>query len=140
MQRRMMVEVFPRNRYLGDSTEKLYYPRERQRLAKLFGMASRVDFHFRVYDRASGAEVTFQTSHGCFGDEMPAEAPRLFAIVMSGQTPALPYDGTSMANLPDDGTFHILPDMGLVDIVAKVSGGANTWVEFAGYATVTLQS
>lgn len=137
--KRVIVQTFVRNRYKGAAAAVIYYPRDREKLAKLLGGASKVTFHTRVYDRASGGVVDFECNHGCFGGEMPAEAPRLFTLTNGGQTPSLPYNATNMANLPDDGTFNALPAMGLMDVAAKVSGGANVWVEFEQWVTAEFQ-
>ena len=138
--RRTTVQLFPRNRYRGGANAIVYFVRDRQAVAKLLGSASTVTVHARVYDRASGGVVDFEISHGCFGNELPAESARLFLLALTGQTPALPYNATSMPNLPDDGTFQAAPSMGLVDVAAKVSGGANVWVEFEVWATLEFES
>ena len=133
---RTIVTIFPRNRYKGGATAIVYFARDRQKLAKLLGAASKVTFHGRLYDRASGAVVDFEATHGCLGDEMPAEGARAFVLPIANQTPSLPWNATSMPNLPDDGTFQASPVLGLVDVAAKVSGGANVWVEFELWATL----
>jgi hypothetical protein len=127
--------IFPRNRYKGAATAVNYFPRDRQKLAKLLGGATKVTSHVRVYDRSTNGVVDFEVDQGSFGEEMPAEAARLFTLTLQGQTPSLPYNSTNMANLPDDGTFYVQATMGLLDIVAKVSGGANTWVDFEMFVT-----
>ena len=134
MRSRVVVSLFPRNRYIGGATAKKYYPREREKLAKMLGGATKVSVHCRVYDRSgSGAVLDFEISQGAFGDELPSEAARLFTLTASGQTPTLPWNNTAMANLPDDGTFYVSPTLIMLDVAAVVSGGANVWVEFELY-------
>ena len=78
MKNRTLIQIFPRNRYLGAATPKRYYPRERERLAKLIGMATKASVHFRVYDRSTNGVLDFEISQGAFGDELPAESARAF--------------------------------------------------------------
>lgn len=138
---RTIVQVYNRNRYKGSATLVTYFPRERVKLGKLFGQAARVTFHTRVYDRATGGVVTFVAAQGSFGTEQPSEACRMFTLTNITMAPASspPYDVTTMPNLPDDGAFYITPEMGNVDVMVQVSGGANVWVEFETWATVEIE-
>jgi hypothetical protein len=101
---------------------------------------TRVVLHARVYARSANAAVDWSVTQGCFGTQLPAEQPRLFVLTLSAVTPTLPWNSTNMANLPDDGTLTVNPTMGLVDFQLKVSGGANTWVECAVWATLEFAS
>lgn len=135
MRSRTTVLLFPRNRYLGGTAAKAYLPRDREKIARMLGTATRVSVHARVYDRSgTGAILDFEVSQGAFADEMPAEGARMLTLTASGQTPSLPWNNTNMTAMPDDGTFYVSPTLMLVDIAAKVSGGAGVWVEFEVYA------
>lgn len=141
MKSRTVVQLFPRNRYLGGATAKTFFPRDREQMAKLLGGATKVSVHARVYDRSgSGAVLDFEVSQGAFGTEMPAEGARLLTLTASGQTPSLPWNNTNMASLPDDGTFYVSPTLTLLDLAAKVSGGSGVWVEFEAYAVAEYTS
>lgn len=134
MKTRTQVQLFPRNRYQGGTTAKSYFQHDRDKLAKLLGGATKVSVHFRVYDRASGGVLDVEVSQGAFGTELPAEAARLFTLTPLSQNPSLPWNNTNMPNMPDDGTWYVQGNLMLLDIVAKVSGGASVWVEFEGWA------
>lgn len=135
MKSRTSVQLFPRNRYLGGTTAKGYFPRNREKIAKLLGGATKVSVHVRVCDRSgTGAVLDFEVSQSAFSNEMPSEAARLLTLTAQGQTPSLPYNNTNMSAMPDDGTFYVVPNLIVLDIAAKISGGAAVWVEFEGYA------
>lgn len=135
MRARTTVQIFPRNRYLGGTTAKSYQPRDREKIARMLGTATRVSVHVRVYDRSSSSAILdFEVSQGAFGDEMPADGARVLNLTPAGQTPTLPWNNTAMGAMPDDGTWYVSPTLMLLDITAKVSGGAGVWVEFEGYA------
>lgn len=134
MSTRTQIQIFPRNRYLGGTTARKYYPREREKLARLLGGAVKVSVHFRVYDRATGAVLDFEVTQGAFGDELPAEAARSFTLTPLSQNPSLPWNSTNMPSTPDDGTWYVSPNLILLDIAALISGGAGVWVEFEGWA------
>lgn len=140
MKSRTQIELFPRNRYLGAATAKRYFPRERERIAKLLGRATKVSVHFRVYDRATGCVLDFEVTQGALGDELPAEAARSFTLTPLSQNPSLPWNATNMPNMPDDGTWYLSPNLMLLDICALVSGGANLWVEFEGWAVAEFDT
>ena len=134
---RMSFLLFPRNRYLGATTPRYYFPREREKLAKSLGKGVKVTAHARFYDRSSNAAIlNFEVTQGAMGDELPADAARLFTMTLSGQNPTLPWDITNMPAKPDDGTWYVVPTMMLLDIAAKISGGAGEWVEFEMYVVV----
>ena len=139
MQRKVIVNVFPRARYAALTTGRTHFPRERDKLRTLFGQATRVYFHGRVYSRDTGVEVDFDLTQGCMGDEAPADALTQITVTKSGASPNLPWDGTAMAAIPADGTFYADPGMGLVDVQAKCDG-ANGSIEFELWATAILYS
>lgn len=137
MRNRSSVQLFPRNRYLGGTTAKPYLPREREKVAKMLGTAAKVSLHARVYDRSGSAAILdFKVTQGALGDEMPAEGARLLTVTPASQTPSLPWNNTNMSSLPDDGTWYVTPTLMLLDITAKISGGAGVWVDFEAYAVV----
>lgn len=119
---------------MGATTARSYFPREREGMAKVLGKATKVSVHFRVYTRSTNGVLDFEITQGAFGDELPAEAPRTFTLTALSQNPTLAWNSTNMPNLPDDGTWYVQPNLMLLDIAAKVSGGANEWVEFEGWA------
>lgn len=134
---RLSFQVFPRNRYLGATTPRYYFPREREKLAKALGKAVKVTVHARVYDRSGAAAIlNFEVTQGGMGDELPADGARLLTLTLSGQNPTLPWDSTNMTSMPDDGTWYVVPTMMLLDIAAKVSGGTGVWVDFEMYVVV----
>lgn len=137
MQRKVIVNIFPRAAYASLASGRTHFPRELKRLRELFGQATRVYFHGRVYGRDTGVEVDFDVTQGCLGDEAPADALTQITVTKSGAAPTLPWDGTSMSALPADGSFYIEPGMGLVDVQAKCDG-ANGSIEFELWATVIL--
>lgn len=141
MRSRTSVLLFPRNRYMGGTTAKTYFPRDREKIARMLGTASRVSVHCRVYERSgSGAVLDFEVNQGALDDEMPAEGARQIVLTPAGQTPSLPWNNTNMSNMPDDGTWYVSPTLMLLDIVAKVSGGSGVWVEFELYAVAEYNS
>lgn len=136
MIKKVMGNLFPRGKYSGASTARVYLPKGRSELQKLFGGASRVYFHARVYDRSGTTpSLDFEVASGCFNGENPFEGLRVFTQTPTNQTPALPYATGSMGSLPDDGTFMVTPGMGLLDIGAKVSGTGSVWIEFEVWYT-----
>lgn len=132
MIKKVVGQLFPRTRYMGGSTAKVYFPKNRPESLKLLGGASKVYVHVRVYDRSStGAPVLdFDGAAGCFSGENPFEGLRSFTISAASATPTLPWNSTNMPTVPDDGTFTMTPTMGLLDVSAKVSGSAACWIEF----------
>lgn len=137
--RKMVIEVFPRARYAATTSGRTYTPRERAKLAKLMGEANEIWFHTRVYARDTGVSWDFDITHGCLGDQFPADGLRQFALTQSSTTPNLPYDGTNMATLPDDGVFYVQPRMGAVDTQGKAAG-ANGSIEVECWATLLFES
>lgn len=137
MQRKVIVNVFPRARYAASASGRTHFPRERDRLRELFGQATQIWFHGRVYSRDTGVSVDFDITQGCMGDEAPADALTQIAVSKSSTSPNLPWDGTSMSTVPADGSFYAEPGMGLVDIQAKCAGGTGS-IEFELWATVIL--
>ena len=129
--------IFPRNRYPGGTTAKYFYAKNRSELQVAFGGASKVYFHVRVYDRsASGTpSLDFESTAGCLNGENPAEALRAFTVASGSPTPTLPWNAANMTSVPDDGTFTLAPTMGMLDVLAKVSGSAACWVEFEAWYT-----
>lgn len=134
--RRLTFQLFPRNRYIGGATAKVYFPRDRVKLHKTLGGATRVSYHVRVYDRSStSAILDFEVSQGSIGDEAPSEGVRVLTLTNLGQSPTMPWNNTNMTSIPDDGTFYVSPTLASLDTAAKVSGGASEWVEFECWAT-----
>jgi hypothetical protein len=128
----LMGEFLPRNKYPGSTTVKSYFSKNRSELQKAFGGATTVLFHVRVYDRSSSGSpsLDFEVLSGCLRGENPADALRAFSQTPASQTPSLPFNNANMTSVPDDGTFTVTPGMGLMDVCAKVSGSAATWIEF----------
>lgn len=137
--KRVIVQLFPRSKYSSSAGGKTYFPRDRKKLLTLLGGATEVHVHTRVYARDTGVTLDLSFTHGSFGDEPPAEGARQFTLAVTGATPAMPYDGTSMPNLPDDGTFYVTPKMGMVDVQAKAAGGSGS-IEFESWATLYYAS
>lgn len=129
--------LFPRKRYTGGTTPTAYFPSDRQKLAKLLGGATAVRLHARVYDRSGtgNPSLDFGIYEGSFGDELPREALRQFAVTATGAVPALPWNAANMTSVPDDGRLNVAPLFGLLDIAAQVSGSAATWIEFEVWYT-----
>lgn len=132
MTRKVMGNLFPRKRYTGGTTPAVYFPSDRQKLARLLGGATAVHVHVRVYDRsgAGNPSLDFGIYEGCMGDEMPREGLRQFSVTATGAVPALPWNAANMTSVPDDGRFNAAPLFGLLDIAAQVTGSAATWMEF----------
>ncbi len=135
--KKVVGQLFPRNRYPGGTAAKFFFSKNRAELQKVLGGATKVIMHIRVYDRsAAGApQLEFDVSTGCFNGENPSEALRSFAVPLTAATPTLPWSTANMTTVPDDGTFTFTSTMGLVDVAAKVSGSANTWVDFEAWFT-----
>jgi hypothetical protein len=138
--RKVIIQVFPRQSRRADSNGRVYFPNEREEIAKLLGNAMRVVVQCRVYARSTSGAVTFNVYQGTFGEEMPDDSPRGFPLTLTDTIPTLPWNSTNMANLPDDGTFTFEPKMGLVDVAATVTGGDNEWVEFEMYASAEIDA
>lgn len=137
MVKKVVGQLYPRTRYLGGATAKLYYPKNRPESLKLLGGASKVYLHARVYDRSpAGTPVLdFDGAAGCFSGDNPFEGLRTFTISATSASPALPWNAANMPTMPDDGMFLMTPTMGLLDVAAKVSGSAACWVEFEVWFT-----
>lgn len=135
MTRKVIVCVFPRNRYPSSVNGRTMVPKEREKLKTAMGSANEVWIHTRVYARDTNVFLDFDLTHGSLSDENPAEGLRSFPLTRSATTPALPYDTTNMATLPDDGSFCVNPKMGLVDVQAKAYN-ANGTIEFEAWATL----
>lgn len=119
---------------MGATTARSYFPREREQVARMLGTATKVSVHFRMYNRSTSGVLDFEITQGALGNELPAESPRTFTLTALSQNPSLPWNSTNMPNMPDDGTWYVSPNLMMLDIAAKVSGGANEWVEFEGWA------
>lgn len=139
MTKKVIVNVYPRNKYPSSAGGKVYQPRDRKKLMSMIGGADKAYFQTRVYARDNSVTLDFDVLQGTMGDEPPAEGPRAFPLAKSGASPALPYDGTSMANLPDDGLFSVEPGAGLVDISAKAAGASGS-IEFETWVTLIYKS
>lgn len=137
--RKMIVCLFPRNKYPATVAGKLLSPRDKAKLQSLLGSADEVWVHTRVYARDANVFLDLTLFHGCLGDEPPGEGIRTFALTRSNATPTLPYDTTNMATLPDDGVFSVDPKMGLTDVEAKVYNAAGS-IEFESWATLIFNS
>lgn len=129
MIRRQLKLAFARKKFKGSSTGVTYLPENPKEFSELMGACNRATFHGRVYARDSGLSVDFTTVHGCFGDERPLEGNRAFTLTKSGASPALPWDGTSMTSLPDDGTFNVSPTMNRAECAMVVTGTGSAEVE-----------
>lgn len=132
--RRVRFLLFKRNKYVASASGKTYLPKDRLKAAEAMGAATSVTVHGRIYARDSGISVDFDAVQGCFGDELPLEGPRAFTLAKSGTSPALPWDGTSMATLPDDGSFAVSPTMSLAELQLKVTGTGSVELEMWGTA------
>ena len=140
MTKKLIVNIFPRNKYPASAGGKTYQPRDRKKLMSMIGGADQAYFQTRVYARDANVTLNFDVLQGSFGDEPPAEGPRPFALAKSNLLPnTLPWDSGNMANLPDDGMFSVNPGMGLTDFLA-VAGGATGSVEFETWATLIYKS
>lgn len=141
MTKRMLVLVFPRNKYRGTANGVPYLTRDRKKFSELAGNATLVTFQTRVYDRDTGVTLDFTAAHCGFSDELPLEGARLFSLARTvpASTPALPYDATSMTSLPDDGVFSVAPTMGRCEVKATV-GGATGAIEFEIWATLEFET
>jgi hypothetical protein len=133
-------QLFPRKKYVGGTTMRVYSVFERQTLVQLFGQGYRLHIHTRVYDRSGTGtpSVTYGFLHGCFEDEFPSDALRNFSLSPSVTTPNLPYDATTMTTLPDDGYVMVDLGMGKVDVGLQVSGSAACWVELESWYTLEM--
>ncbi len=138
MIRRVIVLLFPRYRYRASTTGAKYFMPDRPKLQKSMGGAVRIVTHTRVFDRSgSSVSLNFTPVQGSFGDEAPTDALNTFALATTAMLPDLPYNSTTMSSLPKDGTFTMLPTMGLVDMPAVVTADAATdWIEFAQWGTL----
>lgn len=141
MTKRMMMVVFPRNKYKSTVNGVPYLTRDRKKFAELAGNATRVTFYTRVYAYDTGVTLNFTVAHSGFADELPLEGARLYDLTptLPSGAPTLPYGAGSMANLPDDGVFAVTPTMGRCEIKA-LAGGAAGSVEFETWATLEFDS
>lgn len=124
--------LIERGRFNGNTTAKLYPPRNRLELARKLDGATKVHLHTRVYDRASSGTpaIDCEVYAGAFGDEPPQLGLRQFSIAPASVSPvALPWTNGGGFVPPDDGYFTLTPTMGMLDILLKISGSAATWVE-----------
>lgn len=135
MAKKVIIQLYPRNKYPSTVAGKTYYPRERKKLGTMVGGADEMWVHTRVFARDASVTLNFTILHGCQGDEPPGEGPRMFPLSASNISPNLPYDGTSMTALPDDGSFSVNPKMGLADIQAFAAGAVGS-IEFESWATL----
>lgn len=135
MTRKVIVQLFPRTKYPSSAGGRTFFPKDREKLKSLMGSANEIWIETRVYTRDTNVFLDFDLTHATLGDESPAEGLRQFQLTKSGATPALPYDTTNMATLPDDGAFFVNPKMGLVDIQAKAYNAAGS-IEFETWATL----
>lgn len=135
MNKRVIMMIFPRNKYMATPTGKAYMVRERKKFAELAGNAIRVWFHTRVYAWDPSVTLNFDTVHGSFSDELPLDGPNLFALTKSAVSTSLPYSSSGWTNLPADGVFYVEPSMGRCDVQA-ICGGANGSIEFESWVTL----
>jgi hypothetical protein len=135
MTRKVIVALYPRNKYPSSVSGRTLFPKDREKLKTALGSADEVWVHTRVYARDPNVFLDFDFTHGSLGDENPSEGLRQFSLARSGAFPALPYDTTNMPTLPDDGAFYVNPKMGLVDVQAKAYNASGS-IEFEAWATL----
>ena len=135
MSKKVIINLFPRNKYPSTVSGRVIHPRDRAKVASMLGGADEVWVHTRVYLRDTNVRLDFAAAQGCLGSEPPSEGLRTFTLPFSNMTPGLPYDSTNMPNIPDDAAFSFSPKMGLVDLEAKVYNAAGS-IEFETWATL----
>lgn len=141
MTKRMMMVVFPRAKYRATVAGLPHLMQERKKFSELAGNATRVTFYTRVYSRDSNVTVDFTVGHSGFSDELPMAGIRSFQLTRTvpSTTPTLPYDGSSMSTLPDDGVFEVSPTMGRCEPLALAAGAAG-FIEFETWATLQFDT
>lgn len=96
MTRKVIVQLFPRNKYPSSAGGRTFFPKDREKLKSLMGSANEIWIETRVYARDTNVFLDFDLTHATLGDESPAEGLRQFQLTKSGATPALPYDTTNI--------------------------------------------
>ncbi|HNH45644.1 MAG TPA: hypothetical protein PKY30_01325 [Myxococcota bacterium] len=128
-------QLFPRKRYTGDTSPRVFSPPDRSKVARLFGQGYRLHLHVRIYDlSANDPEVSINFLHGCFGEELPSDALRFFPLTPTTTSPSMPY-----VTAPDDGYIVVELGMGMVDVGLQVSGTGPCWGEVEVWYTLELE-